>query len=380
MLPVKDCTGCSACAHICPKNCINMEADNCGFLYPYINKELCVNCGICEKTCPVLNKKTQENIINVNCYAAKTIEEAVRKQSSSGGVFSVIAKKILNNNGIVYGAAFDENFVVKHIGISAIDDLDLLRRSKYVQSHLNNSFESVESDLKDGKNVLFTGTPCQVEGLLSYLKKPYENLITMDFVCHGVPAPGVWKRYKTILEKQYNSKITAVNFRDKSLGWKISSIRIEFENGNVYSNTFGTDPYMKAFLANIDLRNSCYLCKFKSTHHKSDMTVADFWGIDKINPETDDDKGLSLLFINTEKGKAFLTDIENDLTLIKTDIEKAFPFNPCIIKPVPEHNFRQYFLSNYSKGDFEKTVESCLNPSYVTRLKRKVLQIKNGDA
>ncbi len=375
MLPVKDCTGCGACAHICPKNCISMLADNYGFLYPQINNDACVKCSICEKTCPVLNKKEQGFSTDVTCYAAKANEESIRKQSSSGGVFSVIAGNTLKNNGVVYGAAFDENFVVKHIGISSIDDLDLLRRSKYVQSDLNNSFSLVESNLKDGEPVLFTGTPCQVEGLLSYLKKPYENLITMDFVCHGVPAPDVWEIYKKYLQKQYNSTITDVNFRDKSLGWKNSSLRIEFQNGNVYCNTFGKDPYMRAFLANLDLRNSCYSCKFKNTRHKSDITVADFWGIDKIKTEIDD-KGLSLLLVNTEKGSSLITEIQNQLTLTKEDVEKAFPYNPCIIKSATEHNFRQYFLSNYSKYDFSKMIEACLNPSYITRLKRKVLQIK----
>ncbi len=376
MLPVKDCTGCSACAQICPKNCIGMLSDNYGFLYPHVNNDICVNCGICEKNCPVLNKSEQEAPINTDCYAAKTNEETIRKQSSSGGIFSVIAEKVLKDNSIVYGAAFDENFIVKHIGISSVDDLDLLRRSKYVQSDLNDSFITIERNLNDGKTVLFTGTPCQVEGLLSYFKKPYDNLITMDFVCHGVPAPNVWEHYKTLLEKRYNSSITNINFRDKSLGWKIFSLRVELENGNVYCCTFGNDPYIKAFLANMDLRNSCYSCKFKNTRHKSDITVADYWGIDKIAPEIDDDKGLSLLLVNTEKGNALLDVIKNNLTLTKTDVEKAFPYNPCIIKPALKHNFSQYFLRNYSKGDFEKLVNNCLNPSYITRLKRKVLQIK----
>ncbi len=378
MLPTKECTGCSACANICPKSCINMVMDNYGFLYPYVNNDICVNCGACENNCPVLNKSGQEPPINTNCYAAKIKEETIRKQSSSGGVFSVIAEKVLESNSFVYGAAFDESFVVKHIGISSVDDLDLLRRSKYVQSDLNNSFTSVESNLKNGKTVLFTGTPCQVEGLLSYLRKPYDNLITMDFVCHGVPSPNVWEYYKTYLQKQYKSHIKDINFRDKSSGWKNYSVRFEFEN-NVYCNTFGNDPYMKAFLANMDLRESCYTCKFKSTKHKSDITVADYWGIDKTAPEIDDDKGLSLLLVNTEKGNSLLADIKNNLTLIKTDVEKSIPYNPCIIKPASKHNFRQYFLSSYNKGDFGKTVEICLNPSYITRLKRKVLQIKNGD-
>lgn len=379
MLPVKDCTGCGACSNICPKNCINMIADNNGFLYPQINNDKCVNCSLCEKTCPVLNKEVKENPVDVICYAAKTNDGSIRKLSSSGGVFSVIAEKILKNNGIVYGAAFDENFVVKHIGVSSPDNLDLIRRSKYVQSNLNDSFTAVKNDLNDGKSVLFTGTPCQVEGLLSYLKKPYDNLTTMDFVCHGVPSPAVWEQYKNYLQKKYNSSITNVNFRDKSLGWKRFSMRVEFENGNIYSNASVNDPYMNAFLANIDLRESCYSCKFKNTIHKSDITVADFWGIDKTNPAIDDDKGLSLLLVNSEKGNALITETQNQLTITTADIEKAISYNPCIIKPSPKHNFNQYFLNNYTKGDFSKAVEKCLNPSYITRLKRKILQIKSGE-
>lgn len=357
-----------------------MVPDNYGFLYPHINDEVCVNCGMCEKKCPVLSKTEQKPHINTNCYAIKTNEETIRKQSSSGGIFSVIAEKILKNNGIVFGAAFDESFVVKHIGISSINDLDLLRRSKYVQSNLNNSFSVVKQHLDDGKTVLFTGTPCQIEGLLSYLRKPYDNLITMDFVCHGVPAPNVWEYYKAYIQRQYKSPITDINFRDKSLGWKNYSVRFALENGSVYCNSFKNDPYMKAFLANMDLREACYDCKFKSTKHKSDITVADYWGIDKIKPELDDDKGLSLLLVNTEKGNTLLENVKNKLTLTKTDIEEAFPYNPCIIKPVYVHNFRQYFLCSYNKYDFEKIVNNCLNPSYITRLKRKLYQIKNGDA
>lgn len=377
MLPITECTGCSACANICPKNCISMVSDDYGFLYPQINNDKCINCSICEKTCPVLNKKEQEISNEVISYAAKTNNENIRKQSSSGGIFSVIAENILENDGIVYGAAFDENFVVKHISVSSLDGLDLLRRSKYVQSDLNNSFKTVESNLKNGKPVLFTGTPCQVEGLLAYLKKTYDNLITMDFVCHGVPAPNVWEYYKTLLENQYKSSITNISFRDKSLGWKTYSMRVEFENGNVYCTAFGNDPYMKAFLANLDLRDSCYSCKFKNTKHKSDITVADYWGIDKTTPEIDDDKGLSLLLVNTEKGVSLLSDIEKELTLTKTDVEKSFNYNPCIIKSAQEHSFSRYFLNAYNKGDFSKTVEKCLDPSYATRIKRKLFLIKS---
>lgn len=379
MLPKKTCTGCSACMSICPKNCIGMIPDANGFLRPETDTKVCINCGLCEKICPVLKEKTEKQQKTPSTYAARILNEDIRKNSSSGGVFTAVAEHIIKNKGIVYGAAFTENLSVKHICVTEKSDLDKLRRSKYVQSDLNGCFKKIKEQLENNTTVLFSGTPCQVEGLLSFLQKPYNNLITVDFVCHGVPSPKVFEEYLGYQEKAYNSKVTEVNFRDKSNGWKFSSIRLNFENKKTYVKTFWQDPYMKAFLANICLRSSCYDCKFKSVNHKSDITLADYWGIDKINPSLDDDKGLSLVLVQSEKCKDLLNAVKNNITITNTDVTEVFPYNPCIIKPVEEHNFRQYFFKRLGKTDFCKLVNDCLSPSYITRLHRKLMQLKGGD-
>lgn len=379
MLPKKTCTGCSACMSICPKNCICMTRNTDGFLYPKIDAKVCVNCGLCEKICPVIKEKNQEQQNHPTTYAASILNEDVRKNSSSGGIFTAIAEQIIENNGIVYGAAFSEDLSVKHIGVTNTSDLDKLRRSKYVQSDLNGHFKKIKEQLENNTTVLFSGTPCQVGGLLSYLQKPYENLITLDFVCHGVPSPKAWEEYLGFQEKAYNSKVTEVNFRDKSKGWKNCSISLGFENGKIYIKKFRQDPYMKAFLSNISLRSSCYECKFKSVNHKSDITLADYWGIDKVNPSLDDNKGLSMVLVQSKKGEELLNKVKNSITLAETDVTEVFPYNPCIIKSVYEHNFRKYFFNRLGKTDFQKLVNNCLSPSYLTRLHRKLIQLKGGE-
>lgn len=378
MLPVKSCTGCTACMSICPKGCISMLADKKGFLHPETDTSVCIKCGLCEQTCPVTEAKTENDTIpTIN--AAKIINDDIREKSSSGGIFTAVAEHIIEKGGIVYGAAFAKDFSVEHIAITEKDDLDLLRRSKYVQSNLKNSFTEIKEHLINNKTVLFAGTPCQVTGLLAYLRKPYDNLITLDFVCHGVPSPLVWKTYLDYQEKKHASKVTNVNFRDKSNGWKNSSIRLDFENGDTYLKPFGKDPFMNVFLTNLILRDSCYHCENKGLHHNSDITVADFWGIDKIDSSMDDDKGSSLLLVQTNKGAKILKDISHTITLWETDISKAIPYNPCLLKSVEEHNFRSYFFNRLGKTDFSKLVDGCLSPSYINRLHRKLLQFTERD-
>ncbi len=374
MLPIRNCTGCTACVSICPVGCISMLADTKGFLHPQIDTAKCINCGLCEKICPITVTKEQNDTSLPLAYAAKINDDEIREKSSSGGIFTAVAEQIIENEGIVYGAAFAKDFSVKHISVKGKKDLDLLRRSKYVQSDLNNCFTEIKEHLEKGEAVLFTGTPCQVTGLLSYLKKPYDNLTTLDFVCHGVPSPMVWKAYLDYQQKKYNSKITKLNFRDKSKGWKKSSIRLDFENGDTYSKPFGEDPFMKAFLANLILRSSCYHCQNKSLHHNSDLTIADYWGIDKIDAAIDDDKGLSLILAQTERGSKILDSINHKITLHTTDISKAIPFNPCLINSVAPHNFINYFYNRLGKKDFSELVNACLSPSYTSRLHRKLLQ------
>ena len=290
------CCGCASCYNACPQHCIGMNMRSDGFRYPQINKDQCVQCGLCEEVCPILKKPTE--YCEKKAFAAYNRNLKTRLASSSGGLFSVFAEKILDQNGIVYGAAFRDDYQsVKHIRVDSRDSLSLLYTSKYMQSDTENTYLLAEGDLKQGKKVLYSGTPCQIGGIRSFLKKDYRNLILVDFICHGVPSEKIWKIYTDKLIRQYNHPIDAVNFRSKEDGWKS-----QLQLGNVkIKETSDRNLYYKAFLRNICLRRSCYACKFKSKNGFSDITLADFWGIQNVLPQMDDGKGTSLILVKSEK-------------------------------------------------------------------------------
>ena len=284
------CCGCAACVQACPKQCIQMLEDKEGFLYPQVDADICIHCGLCEKVCPELHLLEEREPFKV--YAAKNINEEVRESSSSGGIFTLIAEQIIDEGGVVFGARFDEHWEVIHDMVTTKEDLKIFRGSKYVQSRMGNTFKQVKCCLEVGKKVLFTGTPCQVAGLKHFLRKDYDNLLTMDFVCHGVPSPKVWRSY--LSEISQGSKIKNIEFRNKQQGWKNFCFVLDIENlkrGNVLSKSsvFGDNIFMQAFLSNILLRPCCYACPVKCGKSGSDLTVGDFWGIEKVLPDFDDD-------------------------------------------------------------------------------------------
>jgi len=304
MIEIKEkynCCGCGACIQKCPKQCISLKEDHEGFLYPNVNKSLCINCHLCEKVCPVLNKKNNKKPLIA--LASINTNENIRLKSSSGGIFTLLAEKIIAKGGVVFGAAFDKNWEVHHEEASAIEDLCKFRGSKYVQSRIENSYKRAEYLLKEGKNVLFSGTPCQIAGLKCFLQKEYSNLTTIDFICHGVPSPGIWKWY---LQNQIYtitpSKLKNINFRDKTLGWREYQLAFQFKSTNSFSSSNSSNGYMLAFLNDICLRPSCYKCPTKSGSSHSDITIADFWSIKSFNIDMDDNKGTSLVLINTNQG------------------------------------------------------------------------------
>lgn len=353
------CTGCMACKNACPKNAIKIEEDKTGFLYPKINKEYCINCGICKNVCPVKNK-LEENKNNIEVYACKNKDAQTRLNSSSGGIFTLIANYILKQDGIVFGAAFNEKFEIVHKWTDKEEELANFRGSKYLQSKMGDSFKEVKKFLEEGRKVLFTGTPCQVEGLLTFLRKDYKNLYTQDFICHGVPSPKVWRKYleyKKGIQKELPQKIS---FRSKDVaGWNDFHMKFTYSNfeENIHHDV---DPYMKLFLNNIDLRETCYNCNFKKMKRNSDITVADFWGINKVRPEMNDEKGISAVLVNSLKGKEIFESIRNDIIWTEENIEDVIKYNFCLIKSIYYNKEREEFFQDLDKLSFEDVLKKYL--------------------
>ena len=377
MISIKEkskCSGCHACFSVCPQKCIQMKSDEEGFLYPVVDTQKCIECGVCEKVCPIISKPIKKNINeSVVAYAAYTQNDEIRKNSSSGGIFSEFAVSVLNNGGIVFGAAFNENWQVVHTYIDDVSQLEKLQGSKYVQSTIGNAFVDVERFLKEDKTVLFTGTPCQINGLYSYLKKDYNNLITQDIVCHGVPSPKVWNKYVYHMTKIEEKELKKVSFRNKDDGWENFNMKLVYQSGEEYAKSHKQDSFMQAFLKNMCLRPSCYKCSFKGKERVSDITIADFWGVNKVLPECNDNKGISLAFINSKKGRQLFDNISNNIWSQKIeDIDDAIRYNPAMMSSVRPHANRSVFMKKLDKSNFDVLLKKYLAPSYVKRLLNRI--------
>lgn len=305
---IVDCCGCGACSQRCPKSCISMIEDSEGFKYPNINTKQCINCGLCEKVCPILNEP--QTIEPIECWAMKNKDTSIVENSSSGGVFTFLAEQILNLNGIICGALFDENWNVYHGLVETKEDLKKLRTSKYVQSNTTEIMKSVETLLKSGRIVLFSGTPCQVAGLKLFLRKEYDNLYLIDIVCHGVPSPKIWNMYLDEITGGNTNKISSINFRDKSTGWSNYSVKITCNNKTI-KQKYQDHPYMQLFLNDFNIRPCCYICHFKNHKSFADLTIGDYWGINNIQNFTNDDTGVNLVMVRTVKGLQLIKNKDN---------------------------------------------------------------------
>lgn len=358
-----DCCGCGACAQRCPHNAIELIQDNEGFLYPQIDESICIDCGLCERVCPIINQELPSEPIKV--FAAKNNDENIRQLSSSGGIFTLLATKVINNGGVVFGAIFNAKWEVEHDYTDTIEGLAKFRGSKYVQSKINNNYILAEEYLKDGKQVLFSGTPCQIAGLKRFLRKEYENLICVDIICHGVPSPFIWQKY---LEQYNSTELSSISFRDKTNSWKRYEVVIRQGEKTLIREDIGKNIYMKLFLSDLCLRPSCSNCSSKSGKSKSDITIADFWGIQHIHPDFDDDKGCNLVLINSEKGLNLFNKLECDK--IKTDFNTAIKYNPSYFKSVAEPKYRKYFFDNFDKYGFAIYDKICKKqqPSLIRRI------------
>lgn len=367
----KSCCGCSGCEQMCPKNCISMKPDHEGFLYPEVDESICIECGICIKHCPILTDVSRCNIPKV--YAAKYKDRGSTFKSTSGGLFIPIAKSVLSMGGVVFGCAYDENLVAKHIKVETEDELYRLQSSKYVQSDTRGIYKQVKTELRNGKEVLFSGTGCQAAGLRSFLGKDYGNLLITDIVCHGVPSPKLFKNYIDYMGKKLGGTLTSYNFRSKEKrGW---DLYYKAENGQKSKSDYGFfDPYYSAFLYCKTYRESCYECKFANKNRVSDITLADYWGIQKFHPEFFDENGVSLVLVNTEKGKKYLEKIKDKLEIIESDYNKASVMNANLVHPSKRPSCRDSIYDGFDCGNFETYAKTKLafkiNPK--TKIKKMI--------
>lgn len=340
-LEKKECSGCTACLHVCPKQCISMKQDKEGFLYPVIDESSCIKCGLCEKICP-FNTTTYKNNEPV-VYAAYLKNISQRMKSTSGGVFYAIAKWIIEQNGIVYGAAFDDKFRLKHIGVDSINDLWKLRGSKYLQSDLGNVFSEIKQFLVQGRWVYFVGVGCQVAGLHAFLRKEYENLITSDLVCHGTPSQLMFDWHLDYLRKKEKGEIISYSFRDLESwggGEIYKYISQTHKQGIRRLYGYNLSPYLYSFMNAFNFRYSCYNCKFAKLPRQGDITLADYWGVRYFFQDLETDKGVSLVLLNTSKACDIWNLIEDALEYRISRIEDAALKNKNLIQPTPMPKIR----------------------------------------
>ncbi len=378
----KDCCGCNACVLICPEQCLKMKVDHEGFNYPEIQSEKCTECGLCQYVCPVLKKTSlpAERYNSPKVLAAWNKNNAVRSKSSSGGVFSVLAEKTLELSGFVAGAVYAEDHTVRHTITNEKSQLDEIRRSKYLQSYTGNLYEGIRELLDEGIKILVCATPCQISGLYCFIGKEHPNLITCDFICRGVNSPKVFLKYLDDLQQRYGARATKVNFRNKDYGWHRPATQVDFENGKTYIKEHRDDSYMRAFIENnIIGRPCCYDCQFKGLPRQSDITLADFWGIENIHQHLDNDLGVSLILLNSKKGSAFFDKCASKLFLEESTIEQAGAHNTALVESLPYAQEREEFFKDLDAVPFSELKSKYLSKSRRhSKIKRFKTKIKKN--
>ena len=384
------CCGCGACANICAHKAISMHTDKEGFLYPVVDTTACTDCGLCESVCPFANVEAERMPRGV--FASRNNDESVREKSSSGGVFAMLAERTIAEGGVVFGARFAEDWSVIHDHADTLEGIKLFMGSKYVQSRLGDSYIRVRKYLKEGRKVLFSGTPCQISALRKFLRKEYDNLLLVDVVCHGVPSNRVWQRYlDELTEKSHHrrSDICSISFRDKRNGWRNYGMAVKYSDGEEFI-PMRESHYMRLFLRDLSIRPSCYECRCRSGRSGADITLADFWGANKVLKKSDDDRGISLLMVWNKKGQEMINSL--DIKVASVPYYKAFKYNTAIAisprRPAVRDLFWQHFEQNgavasahFAKqikwSKFEKWKFSLKKAYFKTKLKLRYNEDRN---
>lgn len=377
----KDCCGCGACEQACPYHAIYMVSDEKGFLYPQINPKLCRDCGICDQVCGFDENNPCLSSLDPKIYAAKHKTSGIRAQSTSGGAFTALSDEVLRQGGVIYGAAYDEKFNVKHIRVTDVMGRNCLRGSKYVQSNMGSCYQDVRQDLDEGYKVLFSGTPCQIASLRTFLKKEYENLIMVDIVCHGVPSNKIWQDYLYLIQQKIGHKVVAVNHREKAkTGWHHPQVKLEFDDSKPH-NFHGIQSYFQLFNTNLCLRPSCLYCKFLSYARPSDISIADYWGIERFRKDFDDNKGTSMILLNTEKGIKLFEKIKTDLEYFQSDKEHCWQGRLQGRSTIPEgiDDFWNEYLNRGIKYVLIKYTDYSPVRLFVKKVKRRLRMMVGKD-
>lgn len=356
-----------------------MAEDSCGFITPYIDSEACIHCDLCKKSCPVYNSQSNDEELNpIALYAAKNKDTEIAKSSSSGGIFSLLAENIINGNGVVYGVRLTEDLTPETVRIDKKENLSLIRGSKYLQSKADKAYNQVKTDLISGKEVLFSGVPCQIAALKQYLGKEYTNLLCVEVICHGVPTNLAFRKYIETLERKHKSKIIAVNFRDKAKGWVDYSISFKFQNGKKKTERAKYNLYSQAYVNNLFIRKSCTNCKFKAFKSGADITLGDMWGIDSMIPGYDHASGVSLISVNTTAGQRFFNEIKGSITdcteVTYADVKR---YNPSLIRSSRPHPASHNVLQSLSDQNITKLIKESLNLTLKTTTSRRFQEAKH---
>lgn len=368
----KNCYGCRNCENICPKGAIKMVENIEGFLLPIIDKDKCIDCGLCDKKCPYINFSKHSEIKNNIWYSCYLKNKEERIKSTSGGIFPALAKYFIENKGLVCGCVWDNEMKPIHILTNKIDEIEKMRGSKYLQSDLKEVIKEIKQQI-DKKIILFTGTPCQIAAVKLYIGE-HKNLFTCGLICEGVPSYKVWKKYVNILEKKQHSKMVNASFRNKEIGWDSPVAKYEFENGKIKKSlSFNYDIYVRGFLKGLYYRNSCSNCQYKGDGHNSDILIGDLWGASKELLKETEHKGISVIILNSEKGKELFNKVEDNLKYEGIEKEKVIQYNKLLMQSIEKNPNRDKFFGKLDTINIIDNIESNINDNKYKKIIKEVL-------